>query len=95
MEILTSRPLGRAENTIECNIRSDDSGIWNTFKAWYLPLVHLAASSPLMVSIIGIDNHDFKIGSDSTLVAYDSGLYRAQVTPLISLGLVIIRSIAS
>jgi hypothetical protein len=77
-----------------CHTRSDDSGIWNVCKAWHLFLVHLLASIALMVGIIRIDRHKFEIGAGPTIFAHGSELYQAQVTGLISLGLVIIRLIA-
>lgn len=78
----------------ECTIRSDDTGLWNTLKSWYTFVLHLSACGLLAYGIIRIDDLDFKIGSGSTLLHFESTLYQAQITALISLGLVIIRIVA-
>ncbi len=74
----------------KCVLCTDDSGKWNTFKAWYLFLIHLGACI-LLFAIVSqrIDNHTFKTGSPPSLFTPD--FYQTQVTGLISLALVIIR----
>ncbi|KAL8671272.1 MAG: hypothetical protein Q9168_004226 [Polycauliona sp. 1 TL-2023] len=77
-----------------CIARSDDSGIWNFCKAWYLFPVHLLACVALMVGVIRLQGHEFEIGASPTIWTLGSRLYQSQVTGLISLGLVTIRLIA-
>lgn len=60
-----------------CLTRSDDAGIWNICKAWYLFIVHLLASTALAVGIIRIGHHVFEIGAGSTMVTYGSQFYQA------------------
>lgn len=84
----------RNESTPDrCILCADDSGTWNTFKAWYLFLIHLVACI-LLFTIMAqrIDDHTFKTGSPPSLLTSD--LYQIQVTGLISLALVIIRLLA-
>lgn len=84
----------RIERTPDrCVLCSDDSGTWNTFKAWYLFLIHLGTCT-LLFAIISqrIDDHTFKTGSPPSLLTSD--LYQTQVTGLISLALVIVRLLA-
>jgi hypothetical protein len=78
-----------------CDTRSDDIGVCNALRAWYLHLAHLVASIALMVGIIRIDGHGFLVGSGRSLLTYHSQLYQAQVTGLVSLFLLIIRLIAA
>ncbi len=84
----------RSERTPDtCIIRADDSGTWDTLKAWYLFLVHLVACVLLFITVDQwVDNRNSKTGSPSSL--FTSDLYQTQVTGLISLALVIIRLLA-
>lgn len=84
----------RIERTPDgCFPRADDSGIWNTFKAWYLFLIHLVACFLLFLTMTHwINDHTFKTGSPPTLLTSD--LHQTQVNGLISLALVIISFMA-
>lgn len=84
----------RIEKTPDrCVLCADDSGTWNTFKAWYLFVIHLVACMLLfMIMAQRIDGHTFKTGSPTSL--FTSDFYQIQVTGLISLALVIIRLLA-
>lgn len=84
----------RIERTPDrCVLRADDSGTWNTFKAWYLFLIHLMACVLLFFMVAQcINDHTFKTGAPPSL--FTSDLYQTQVTGLISLALVIIRLLA-
>ncbi|KAL8832320.1 MAG: hypothetical protein Q9170_004932 [Blastenia crenularia] len=53
------------------------------------------ARSALVVGIIRLDNHEFEIGTAPTIFATKYRLHQAQVTALISLGLVLIRLVVS
>ncbi|KAG9248781.1 hypothetical protein BJ878DRAFT_476146 [Calycina marina] len=75
-------------------VRSDNSGIWNSFKAWYLFGLHFLACILMKIGLDRVNHRDFKIGSAPTIFTLDSGLYQAQVTGPVSLALVIIRIIA-
>lgn len=73
-----------------CDSRADDSGIWNTCKAWYLVLAHLAACLILLVCIeLVVDKHDFETGSPPWV--FKLPRYQIQVTGIISFSLVLIR----
>lgn len=75
-----------------CDVRPDDSGIWNTCKAWYLILLHLAMCIMLFVCLrVFVNGQDFQIGSPPS--NFTLPLYQAQVTGLISLSLVLIRTL--
>ncbi|KAH7240260.1 uncharacterized protein BKA55DRAFT_706835 [Fusarium redolens] len=78
----------------QCLIRSDDNGLWNACKAWYLFFIHIGLAVAIMVLVIQIDGRQFKIGSGSTLFTFHSRLYQAQVTGLLSLALVTLRLVA-
>ncbi|KAL8885034.1 MAG: hypothetical protein Q9215_007043 [Flavoplaca cf. flavocitrina] len=80
---------------IRCLTRSDDSGLWIFCKAWYLFIIHLIACIALIVGIIRLDNHQFEIGEAPTIFTTKYRLHQAQVTALVSLGLVLIRLVAS
>ncbi|KAL8655823.1 MAG: hypothetical protein Q9226_002887 [Calogaya cf. arnoldii] len=80
---------------IRCLTRSDDSGLWNVCKAWYLFLLHLMACTALVVGIIWLDNHQFEIGEAPTIFTTNYRLHQAQVTALVSLGLVLVRLVVS
>lgn len=84
----------RSERTPDiCTIRADDSGTWDTLKAWYLFLIHLVTCVLLLITVDQwVDNHNFNTGSPHSL--FTSDLYQTQVTGLISLALVIIRLLA-
>ena len=83
---------GKHETTHKCVIRSDDHGILNHCKAWYLPFIHIAACVALLVCIEQLVNdHDFQTGSPPSFFAHP--LYQAQITGLISLSLVLIKFI--
>ena len=76
-----------------CALRTDDSGAWNTFKAWHPFLIHMVACSLLYIVVAGwVNDRDFKTGSPPSLLT--SGLYQTQITGLISLALIIIRLLA-
>lgn len=76
-----------------CDVRPDDSGISNTFKAWYLIVLHLALCIIFLVCLTTfVDEQDFRIGSPP--LRFTKPLYQAQVTGLISLSLVLIRTLA-
>lgn len=76
-----------------CISRADDSGTWNTFKAWYPFLIHLVACVLLFAGMTHwINDQHFKTGSPPTL--FKSSLYQTQITGLISLALVLIRMLA-
>ena len=75
-----------------CDIRADDSGIWNACKAWYLVFIHLAACVIFLLCIEKlVDDQDFRTGSPPSVFALP--LYQAQVTGLISFSLLIIRTL--
>ena len=83
----------RDQTSHACDVRPDDSGILNTCKAWYLIVLHLAACIILLVCLEKfVDEQDFRIGSPPLL--FTIPLYQAQVTGLISLSLVLIRTLA-
>ncbi|KAF2501285.1 hypothetical protein BU16DRAFT_450923 [Lophium mytilinum] len=79
----------------ECYLRSDDSGIWNGVKAWYIFLLHLIACGLSVFSMIQwIDDRNFYTGSPPSIFQIKHGLYQTQVTGLISVGLVGVRLLA-
>ncbi|KAK2690685.1 hypothetical protein QWA68_010487 [Fusarium oxysporum] len=85
----TEQPASR-----QCFIRSDDRGLWNGCKSWYIFLIHIGLAIGIMVLVIQIDGRHFKIGSVSTVFTFHSRLYQAQVTGLLSLALVSLRLVA-
>ncbi|KAH7196061.1 hypothetical protein DER44DRAFT_814699 [Fusarium oxysporum] len=85
----TEQPASR-----QCFIRSDDRGLWNDCKSWYIFLIHIGLAIGIMVLVIQIDGRHFKIGSGSTVFTFHSRLYQAQVTGLLSLALVSLRLVA-
>lgn len=88
--------LGQTEQSQHrnCSPRADDRGLWNAIKAWYLFAVHIVLSAATAVIVIHIDNHEFKIGSDYSVLTFHSPLHQAQVTGLLSLALVVVRLVA-
>ncbi|KAM0302769.1 hypothetical protein ACHAPM_004772 [Fusarium culmorum] len=77
-----------------CLNRNDDGGIWNFLKAWYLFVIHIALSVTIVTIVIHIDKQEFRIGSGPNVFAFNSRLYQAQVTGLLSLALVTLRLVA-
>ena len=76
--------------------RRDDSGPWNSLQAWYLFLLHQAASIVFVAYLIQwIDGHHFQTGSPSSIFQTNSPLYQTQINGLVSLALVMIRLLAS
>lgn len=76
--------------------RRDDSGPWNSLQAWYLFLLHPAASIVFVAYMIQwIDGHHFHTGSPSSIFQTDFPLYQTQINGLVSLALVMIRLLAS
>lgn len=75
-----------------CDVRRDDSGFWNACKAWYLIVLHLAMCIILLVCLDKfVDEKDFRIGSGPS--SFTVPLYQSQVTGLISVSLVLIRTL--
>ncbi|EKJ68357.1 hypothetical protein FPSE_11365 [Fusarium pseudograminearum CS3096] len=77
-----------------CLSRNDDGGIWNYLKAWYLFVIHIALAVTIMALVIHIDKQEFRIGSGPNVFAFNSRLYQAQVTGLLSLALMTLRLVA-
>lgn len=74
----------------KCVLCADESGKCNFLKAWLLFVIHLLACILfIIIVILGVNDHNFKTGSPSTLTSQD--LYQTHVTGLISVALVIIR----
>lgn len=83
----------RDQTSHGCDIRRDDSGFWNACKAWYLIFLHLITCVILVWCLEKkIDGQDFQIGSPPAI--FTVPLYQAQITGLISVSLVLIRSLA-
>ncbi|KAF2489677.1 hypothetical protein BU16DRAFT_622318 [Lophium mytilinum] len=81
--------IPQSKTTDECVLRSDDSGKWNAFEAWYLFLLHAAACGFFVLSItIWVDENTFHTGSPPFWFQWKSGLYQTQVAGLISIALV-------
>jgi hypothetical protein len=95
--VIEYRPVAEEENdqsSSGCDARADNSGIWNTCKAWYLVAVHLAACVILLVCLAkAVDEQVFQTGSPPYIFVLP--LYQAQVTGLISFSLVLIRILGS
>ena len=76
--------------------RRDDSGPCNALQAWYLFLLHPAASIIFVAYMLQlIDGHHFQTGSPSSTFQIESPLYQTQINGLVSLALVMIRLLAS
>lgn len=88
--------LNQTEQSQQGNFSShaDDGGLWNAIKAWYLFAVHIVLSVATAITIIHIDNHEFNIGSDYSMLTFHSPLHQAQVTGLLSFSLVVVRLVA-
>lgn len=84
------------ENEYHSASRRDDSGLWNSIQAWYLFVLHPAASIFFVAYMFQwIDGHHFQTGSPSSIFQIKSPLYQTQINGLVSLALVMIRLLAS
>lgn len=80
-----------------CELRDDDTGPWNAFKAWYIFDLHsVACVFFVVIMFVWIDGHDFLTGSrsfpdNSTPYLNLHDLYQTEVNALVSLALDFIR----
>ncbi|KAF2201732.1 hypothetical protein GQ43DRAFT_471506 [Delitschia confertaspora ATCC 74209] len=98
-----SKVCQTSNNRHGCKIRNDDTGIWSTFKAWYIFVLHLLSCVGFVIMmLLWIDGHGFLTGSrsfsnskNSTPYLHQNDLYQTEVNALVSLVLVLIRFIAT
>lgn len=63
-------------------------------KAWYMFLLHAILVVAIAVGTITIDGLVFNIGSPPNATSYHGRLYQTQVTAILSLALVILRTVS-
>jgi hypothetical protein len=87
---------GKENESEYCTIRSDNTGVWNILKTYWIFLAHLAACVLFIASLMEwIDGHNFRPGTPPmSIFEFDGPLYQTQVNGLVSLALVLVRLLA-